>query len=266
MYVCMYLCCWLITLCCHCTALFPLQSRNLGPGTYRLDLGVFDSKSVSERAKGPGWKRAYDSVQLATIPHMLYKEQWEQKRLLEEKRGPGVYDTKDLVDVLSSRPSSKLGVCSTRVPRFRIESQVCSVRVCVRVYCTCTEVALDFALVVVFPSQLVEIHHTHYPSLDASCTSGIQLGIYMCICLALHNMRTYPTSFWMCVCVCTAVSRHHSRPWVLWQGRRPLVPIGGKVSEVPRHRGDAGQWRGGPQETAHHCKWEGQGMHGEDSV
>ena len=61
--------------------------------------------------------------------------------------------------------------------------------------------ALDFALVGVFPSQLVEVHHTHYPSLDASCTSGIQLGIYMCICLALHNMRTYPTSFWMCMCV-----------------------------------------------------------------
>ena len=138
----MYLCCWLITLCCHCTALFPLQSRNLGPGTYRLDLGVFDSKSVSERAKGPGWKRAYDSVQLATIPHMLYKEQWEQKRLLEEKRGPGVYDTKDLVDVLNSRPSSKLDVCSTRVPRFRIESQVCSVRVCASVcVCACTVLA-----------------------------------------------------------------------------------------------------------------------------
>lgn len=102
---------------------------------------MFDSKNVSERAKGPGWKRAYDSVQLAAIPHMLYKDQWEQRRLLEEKRGPGVYDTKDLVDVLSARPSSKLGVCSTRVPRFRVESQVC---VCV---CVCSKCILTYMCV-----------------------------------------------------------------------------------------------------------------------
>ena len=141
----------------------------------------------------------------------------------------------------------------------RARCVVC-VCVCVRVYCTFTELALHFALVAVFPSQLVEMHHTHYPSLNASCTSG------MCICLALCNMHTCPTLFWMCMCVCTAVSGHHSRPWVLWQGRRPLVPTGGKVSEVPRHRGDAGQWRGGPQETAHHCKWEGQRVSGRGRI
>ena len=165
--------------------------------------------------------------------------------------------------MLSARPSSKLGVCSTRVPRFRIESQVCGVRACVRLcVCACT-VALHFALVVVFPSQLVEIHHTRLPFTGCICTGGIQLDT--CVLVWLYVL--YPTPSWMCtyVCVCTTVSGHHSRPWVLWQGGRPLVPTGGEVPEVPRHRGDAGQWRGGPQETSHHCKWEGQCVSGRGS-
>ena len=199
----MYLCCWHITLCCHCTALFPLQSRNLGPGTYRLDLGVFDSKSVSERAKGPGWKRAYDSVQLATIPHMLYKEQWEQKRLLEEKRGPGVYDTKDLVDVLNSRPSSKLGVCSTRVPRFRIESQVCSVRLCVCAHvlylhrggsgiCTCGGVSFSIS---------GDAPHTLTPHW-MQLALVVYSWVYTCVFVWLFIICIHVPPRFGCVCVC----------------------------------------------------------------
>lgn len=95
----------------------------LGPGTYEVELGDFDQKNVSDRAKGPGWKKSYESAQLSALPHMLYREEWEQKRLLQERRGPGMYSTRDFVDVLNARPSSKLGVCSTRVPRFRAESQ-----------------------------------------------------------------------------------------------------------------------------------------------
>ena len=90
-----------------------------------MELGDFDQKNVSDRAKGPGWKKSYESAQLSALPHMLYREEWEQKRLLQERRGPGMYSTRDFVDVLNARPSSKLGVCSTRVPRFRAESQVC---------------------------------------------------------------------------------------------------------------------------------------------
>ena len=109
-----------------CRMYITLQSRNLGPGTYKVEalLGDFDQKQVEERASGPGWKKAYESAQLSAIPHLLYKEQWEQKHLIQERRGPGMYQAQDFVDELNSKPASKLGVCSTRETRFKAESQV----------------------------------------------------------------------------------------------------------------------------------------------
>ena len=115
---------------CLCVS---LQNCKLGPGTYIVELGDFDLKNVAAKAKGPGWKKSYESAQLSAIPHMLYKDQWEQKKMLEQQRGPGMYSTKDFIDVLDSKQSSKLGLCSTRGPRFKAESQV-STSACVCIW------------------------------------------------------------------------------------------------------------------------------------
>lgn len=95
--------------------------RRLGPGTYCVEIGSFSDLEVLERAKGPGWKRAYETMKLGQIPHLLYREQWEKNRELKRKLGPGTYDTDryDFIDALNQRPSSDRGICATREHRFR---------------------------------------------------------------------------------------------------------------------------------------------------
>ncbi|RMX49946.1 hypothetical protein pdam_00023067 [Pocillopora damicornis] len=66
-------------------------NRRLGPGSYNIDVGGFNPKSVSERSSGPGWERAFETARLAKIPHLLYKEQWEKKQLQSHVPGPGTY-------------------------------------------------------------------------------------------------------------------------------------------------------------------------------
>ena len=59
------------------------QERRLGPGSYdAAGHGDFSKRSVAERAKGPGWQRAQETARLAAIPHLLYREAWENKRFL----------------------------------------------------------------------------------------------------------------------------------------------------------------------------------------
>ena len=54
----------------------------MGPGSYYVDVGGFNAKSVDEKATGPGWARAYEVERMAALPHLLHKEQWEQKKEL----------------------------------------------------------------------------------------------------------------------------------------------------------------------------------------
>lgn len=93
-------------------------NRRLGPGSYNIDVGGFNPKSVSERSSGPGWERAFETARLAKIPHLLYKEQWEKKQLQKQLLGPGTYNINDFIDQMAKKPGSTRGVCETREARF----------------------------------------------------------------------------------------------------------------------------------------------------
>ena len=94
-------------------------SSSLGPGCYDVDYGGFSSKCVEERASGPGWARGYEVSRMAALPHLLHKEQWELKRLLKRKLGPGSYEIKDFLEVADEKPCSTRGIIQTREVRFR---------------------------------------------------------------------------------------------------------------------------------------------------
>ena len=63
-----------------------LQTTLLGPGCYSLDLGDFGEKNIRLKRSGPNWKRAFESLRLSSIPHMLYRDQWEEKKQLVGKK------------------------------------------------------------------------------------------------------------------------------------------------------------------------------------
>ncbi|XP_074642342.1 ciliary microtubule-associated protein 2-like [Tubulanus polymorphus] len=92
-------------------------NRRLGPGSYHVDTGDFSDKAVIHRASGPGWARAYEVSKMAALPHLLHKEQWELKKLLERKLGPGTYNIKDFLT--DQRPHSIRGICQTKEQRFK---------------------------------------------------------------------------------------------------------------------------------------------------
>ncbi|ELU18830.1 hypothetical protein CAPTEDRAFT_226751 [Capitella teleta] len=94
-------------------------SCQLGPGRYDIGLGGFSDKSVEERAGGPGWARAYEVQRLAALPHLLHKQQWELKRLLKKKLGPGSYNIKDFLEQSGEKPRSTLGIIHTKEERFK---------------------------------------------------------------------------------------------------------------------------------------------------
>ncbi|XP_062578603.1 ciliary microtubule-associated protein 2-like [Saccostrea cucullata] len=94
-------------------------NRRLAPGTYKVDVGGFNKKSVDERAAGPGWARAYEVERMAALPHLLHKDQWELKKLLQRKLAPGSYDIKDFLQVSDEKPRSIRGICQTRDQRFK---------------------------------------------------------------------------------------------------------------------------------------------------
>ncbi|XP_028415767.1 lymphocyte expansion molecule-like [Dendronephthya gigantea] len=93
-------------------------SRSLGPGKYNVANGSFCEKAVRERSSGPGWERAYETMQEAKCPHLLYKEEWNKKQLQKKQLGPGTYEIKDFAELLDSKPGSVRGICETRERRF----------------------------------------------------------------------------------------------------------------------------------------------------
>lgn len=58
------------------------QERKRGPGTYKVEVGSFAKHEVDRKSSGPGWARAYEMTQLAAMPHLLHKEQWQKKRMI----------------------------------------------------------------------------------------------------------------------------------------------------------------------------------------
>ncbi|XP_045061691.1 lymphocyte expansion molecule [Coregonus clupeaformis] len=99
----------------YCKKMTNDLERRLGPGSYdAAGRGDFSERSVAERAKGPGWQRAQETARLAAIPHLLYREAWENKRFLKTKVGPGTYRTADFIEELQKKPGSIRGVCDSR--------------------------------------------------------------------------------------------------------------------------------------------------------
>lgn len=94
-------------------------STSLGPGKYELDCGAFDDPAVNLRSSGPGWARAYEVQRLAALPHLLHKEQWELKRMLKRKLGPGSYNIKDFLGSAEEKPRSTRGIIQTKEVRFK---------------------------------------------------------------------------------------------------------------------------------------------------
>lgn len=95
------------------------ENQLLGPGKYEIDTGGFNPKSISARASGPGWEQAHNAARLAMMPHLLYKEEFEHKKMLETDMAPGKYEIKDSLQPLSEKPRSTLGIISTKEKRFR---------------------------------------------------------------------------------------------------------------------------------------------------
>jgi len=96
----------------------PLNTL-LGPGRYNTEHGGFSDSAVGERASGPGWARAYEVSRMAALPHLLHKEQWEMKRMLKRKLGPGSYEIKDFLDSAEEKPRSTRGIIQTKEQRFK---------------------------------------------------------------------------------------------------------------------------------------------------
>ncbi|XP_064626225.1 ciliary microtubule-associated protein 2-like [Lineus longissimus] len=105
----------------YCRQSMNELNRRLGPGAYDVVNGHtgFNDRAVAERASGPGWARAYEVSRMAALPHLLHKEQWEMKRLLEKKLGPGTYNIKDFLEYADDKPRSKRGICQTKEQRFK---------------------------------------------------------------------------------------------------------------------------------------------------
>lgn len=94
----------------------------LGPGKYEVEVGAL-AKTVAERASEPGWARAYEVSRTAAMPHLLHKEQWEMKRMLKRKLGPGSYEIKDFLQVGDEKPRSTRGIIHSRDSRFKDKVQ-----------------------------------------------------------------------------------------------------------------------------------------------
>lgn len=55
-------------------------NSNVGPGKYNIDGGDFSAKSLAQKSSGPGWARQYYVSRQASMPHLLYQEQWKEKQ------------------------------------------------------------------------------------------------------------------------------------------------------------------------------------------
>lgn len=86
-------------------------TRKRGPGLYDIEAGGFKPDAVDRRSSGPGWAREYEMKRLAALPHLLHKDQWEARKLLAKKLGPGSYNIKDFKEANDEIPKSTIGIC-----------------------------------------------------------------------------------------------------------------------------------------------------------
>ncbi|CAL1531073.1 unnamed protein product [Lymnaea stagnalis] len=92
--------------------------RKLGPGVYNLMLNGPVVKVLEDRPPKTGWARQMELERLAALPHLLYKEQWEENKMLKKKLGPGSYNIKDFIQLSNEKPRSGRGILDNLAPRF----------------------------------------------------------------------------------------------------------------------------------------------------
>ncbi|XP_059172232.1 uncharacterized protein LOC131953182 [Physella acuta] len=92
--------------------------RKLGPGVYNLMTGKAALNSSQDKTPKTGWARQLELEKLAALPHLLYKEQWEENKQLKKKLGPGSYNIKDFIQLGNEKPRSERGMCNNLAPRF----------------------------------------------------------------------------------------------------------------------------------------------------
>lgn len=74
------------------------------------------------KASGPGWARQYETEKLATMPHLLNREQHSLKKELVRKLGPGSYEYRDFL--FDDKPRSTRGIIDSLEKRFNQKTKM----------------------------------------------------------------------------------------------------------------------------------------------
>ncbi|EHH14819.1 hypothetical protein EGK_00804 [Macaca mulatta] len=97
---------------------YSTQVSHIGPGTYSSKETCF-SKNKLMKEVDTGWAKAQEATQLTQLPHFQYQAIMKEKRLQEQKLGPGSYNVKDFLEQLQEKPCSTRGLLSSGEVRFR---------------------------------------------------------------------------------------------------------------------------------------------------
>nr|XP_054948218.1 lymphocyte expansion molecule isoform X4 [Pan paniscus] len=96
---------------------YSTQVSHIGPGTYSSKETCFSKKKLME--VDTGWAKAQEATRLTQLPHFQYQAIMKEKRLKEQKLGPGSYNLKDFLEQLREKPCSTRGLLSSGEVRFR---------------------------------------------------------------------------------------------------------------------------------------------------
>nr|XP_003220227.1 PREDICTED: lymphocyte expansion molecule [Anolis carolinensis] len=101
-------------------------NRKLGPGTYSVDYGDFNSAtSFQKRSSSSSWAKSQEAARLTQMPHFQFKEICRREKLLKQKMGPGMYNFEDFLELQEKRPRSIRGICDTGEVRFKDRIREC---------------------------------------------------------------------------------------------------------------------------------------------
>ncbi|KAK2107316.1 hypothetical protein P7K49_016830 [Saguinus oedipus] len=102
---------------CHSSD-HTLTQSHIGPGTYSSKETCFSKKKLMKEVD-TGWAKAQEATRLTQLPHFQYQAIMKEKRLQEQKLGPGSYNLKDFLEQLREKPCSTRGLLSSGEVRFR---------------------------------------------------------------------------------------------------------------------------------------------------
>ncbi|XP_054342119.1 ciliary microtubule-associated protein 2 isoform X5 [Pongo pygmaeus] len=97
---------------------YSTQMSHIGPGTYSSKETCFSKKKLMKEVD-TGWAKAQEATRLTQLPHFQYQAILKEKRLKEQKLGPGSYNLKDFLEQLQEKPCSTRGLLSSGEVRFR---------------------------------------------------------------------------------------------------------------------------------------------------